>query len=223
MNIKTLTTLIAENKKAARCEISLNEGLYLVYLNSVSIANDGTLTWTGHYVDVTSDEPQKWSPITHTETKFCGNIKDTITQAIDPVWYETVRQDIAEHGWEHRTKFCDFSPGVINMTGYLLINVYTNIKNGITYKNVNYSPTKCAQLLSEHETTAALLEEGIITTDMSTEEISEILLKIKNGNCNPVWAQHFVYIPHSASEGMQELYQTAFGKPKADAQRKEVK
>lgn len=223
MNIKMLKDLV-EVTKVVRKEIALADGLYLAYVKTVTVNEDGTLTWAGYQTDITSVEEPNWVPIEHTETKFCGRIKDMIKQATDTEYYQAVQDDIAQHGYDNRQFFCSFQTGTVeHINAYMLINVATTTKNGVTYKNVNYSSTKCAQLLAVHETTQALLNVGIITAETAPEEVDTIVTSIKEGNCNPLWAQHFVYIPHSAAEGMQDFYKKACGVPTAKSIRKEVK
>lgn len=225
MNINLLKTMVKEAKAATRAEkeIQVNEGLYCVCLKEITINTDGTLTWTGFVKDACSDdEQQTWTPITHTEERNTHIVKDAILQAIDFSWYTVVSEDIKTNGYENRTKFCSLTPGTETVDGYLLIKVYTTEKNGVTYKNVNYSATKCAQELAQYETVKALEEADLIDEDTTPEEVASILDRIKKGNINPEFIKCSCFIPHSATHEMQEFYKVAFGKPNKK-NRKEVK
>ena len=225
MNINLLKEMVKEAKAATRAkkEIQLNEGIYCVYLKEMTIAPDGSLTWSGFVKDACSDdEQQQWQPITHTEERNTHIVKDAMLQAIDFSWYTTVSEDIKANGYENRTKFCSLTAGTETVDGYLLIKVYTTEKDGIVYKNVNYSATKCAQALAEYETINALEEADLIDEDTAPEDLATILDRIKKGNINPEFSKCACFIPHSATPEMQQFYKVAFGTPNAK-NRKEVK
>ena len=225
MNINLLKEMVAEAKAASRAEkeIKLNDGIYCVFLEEITIATNGSLTWSGFVKDACSDDAgQQWQSITHTEERNTHIVKDAMIQAIDSDWRDTVAEDIKTNGYENRTKFCSLTAGTEKISGYFLINVYTTEKNGVTYKNVNYSATKCAQALAEYETVKALEEADLIDEDTAPEDIASILDRIKKGNINPEFTKCACFIPHSAEPEMQAFYKVAFGEPNKK-NRKEVK